>query len=83
MLDAGDDGVLDLVGFAVLAESSIDLACAENDAFDVLRCFNGLVVLGLRDDPIEVLLANKVLERGAGKRMTKKRLGEEEDESWE
>lgn len=84
LLNTGDGSVGDLVGLTVLEEAGEDLAGTENDTLDLL----GLVdleggVLGVRgvlNDPLEVALTSEVLDVGAGKRVTKKSLGEEGDE---
>lgn len=82
LLDTDDGGVLDAFGLTVFRESSKDLTRAENDARDILGLVDGLAVLVLREDPAEVRIANKLLNRRAAERVTQERLGEEEDQSY-
>ena len=81
LLNTGDGSVADTVGLAVLAQSSVDLSGAQDDALDLLRSidgFSGVSLIG--DDPLEVGLAVQGLNVRAGKGVTQQRLGEEKDQ---
>jgi len=81
LLNTGDGSVADTVGLAVLAQSSVDLSGAQDDALDLLRSVDGLSGVSLiRDDPLEVGLAVQGLNVRAGKGVTQQRLGEEDDQ---
>lgn len=81
LLDAGDGNVVDLVVGAVLVKTGIDLARAEDDAVNLLGSLDLARLVGwVGDDPLELGLANELLNVGAGERMTEESLGEEEDE---
>lgn len=81
LLDTGDGNVVDLVVGAVLVKTGIDLARAEDDAVNLLGSLDLARLVGwVGDDPLELGLANELLNVGAGERMTEESLGEEEDE---
>lgn len=54
MFDTSDGGVSDVVGGTVFLKSSINLASADNNAFDFLGLLNSTAVFGVRDNPLEV-----------------------------
>jgi hypothetical protein len=66
LLDTRNGSVLDVVGLDVFAECGVDLTRAEDDAVDVGGLVDGFAVFGVRDDPFEVRVANKVVDGGAG-----------------
>lgn len=76
LFDTGDGGCLALVaeGVTVFVECGIDLTCAEDHTVNLFRLSDGLAVLWVRDDPLEVRFTGELFELGAGKRMTKKSL---------
>lgn len=81
LLEASDGDVVDLVVGAVLVQGGVDLASAKNDTLDLLRLLDGTgLVLGVRDDPLEVRVADELVNVGASNGVTKQRLGEEDDE---
>jgi hypothetical protein len=82
LFDTGDCNILDLVCLDIFAESNVDLTCAENDAGDVFGLVDGLAMLRVGDDPLEVGVAGECLDIRAGDRMAKERLREEHKEGW-
>lgn len=81
MLDARDSGILEALVGAVLVQSSVDLARAENDTIDFVRLVDALAVFRIRDDPFELGIAGEFFDGRPGERVTKEAFGEEEDES--
>jgi hypothetical protein len=82
LLDAGEGDVVDVVGGAVLVQRGVHLARAQHDAVDlVVRLDLAREVRRVRDDPLELRVADKLVEVGTGERVAQQRLGEEEDES--
>jgi hypothetical protein len=81
LLDADDGCVLDALVGAVLVESGVDLACAEDDTLDFVGFGNAVAVLGVGDNPLELGLAGEFLDIRAGNGVTEQGLGEEDDES--
>lgn len=63
LFNAGDGGVLVLFGGAVLVQGDVGLAGAENDTLDLFGRGDGMVVFGVRDDPLEVRFAGEVFDR--------------------
>jgi hypothetical protein len=83
LLDARDGDVFATGGFAVFVEGGVDLAGAEDDAVDgVVRVDGAGFVRRVRDDPLEVGVADEVFEVGAGKWVAEEGFGEEQDECW-
>lgn len=84
LLNAGDGNVVDLVLGTILVQGSPDLASAENDTINLIGRFDGArVVLGVGNDPLEAsVLACEFLNARTGQRVTKQRLGEEDDEGY-
>lgn len=82
LFNSGDSGVGDVVGGTVFLEGSVDLARAENHTFDLLGLVNGVSVLGIGDDPLEVRFAREVLNRRSSKWVTEERFGEEDNEGY-
>lgn len=82
LLNTGDGGVADAVGFTVLGKSSVDLSRAEDDALDLLGLVDLLAVGGVGDDPLEVRVAGEALDVRASKRVTEQGLREEDHEGW-
>ena len=77
LLDARDGRRPDLVGRAVLVQGRVDLARAENDAFNFFVRGDGLPMLGVGDDPLEVRFAGEVFDARAGEGVAEEGLGEE------
>lgn len=81
MLDASDSGVLEAIVGTVLVQRGIDLTGTEDDAIDLLWIIDSVTVLWIRDNPLELGVSGELFYRRAGKRVTKKRLREEDNES--
>lgn len=84
LLNAGKGNVVELVVGAVLVQGSPDLTSAENNALNLLGSLDRAgLVLRVGDDPLEAsVLAAKLLNVGAGERVTQQSLGEEDDERY-
>lgn len=82
LLDTGDGGVADVVGFTVLDQGGVHLTRAENHTLDLLGLVNGGAVSGVGDDPLEVRVARELGELRASNGVTQERLGEEHDQSY-
>lgn len=54
LLDTRNGGILETVVGTVLVESSVDLTCAENYTFDLLRLVNADAVFGIGNDPFKL-----------------------------
>lgn len=84
LLDPRDGGVLEVVRLAVLEQRSKHLSGAENHSVNLVVRLDlevvDTLVRRVRDDPLEVRLARKVLDAAAGEGMTKQALAEEGDE---
>jgi hypothetical protein len=80
LLNTGDGGVADTVGFTVLNEGGVNLTRAENNTFDLLGLVNGGTVTLLGDDPLEVRITAQGLNVGTGNGVTQQSLGEEDDQ---
>jgi hypothetical protein len=83
LLDTGDGRVFDALIGTVLVESSINLSSAKDDTVNLVGVVDGVTVLWVRDDPLELGITSELLDRRAGERMAEERLGEEEDQSCE
>lgn len=83
LLDTGDGRVFDALIGTVLVESSINLSSAKDDTVDLVGVIDGVTVLWVRDDPLELGITSELLDRRAGERMAEERLGEEENQSCE
>ena len=81
LLDASDSGVLEAIVGTVLVQRGIDLTGTEDDAVDLLWIIDSVTVLWVRDNPLELGVSGELFYRRAGKRVTKKRLREEDNES--
>lgn len=82
MFDAGDCCILELImRCAVLVKRSVGLTSAKNYAFNLFGRCNGLAMLGIGDDPLEMRVADEVFDIGASERVAKEGLGEEDDQS--
>lgn len=65
----------------MLMESGVDLASAENDTLDLVWLGDGVAVLGVGDDPLELRVASEFLDTRASNGVTEQGLGEENNES--
>jgi hypothetical protein len=83
LLDTGDGRVFDALIGTVLVESSINLSSAKDDTVNLVGVVDGVTVLWVRDDPLELGITSELLDRRAGERMAEERLGEEENQSCE
>lgn len=83
LLDTRDGGIVELVLGAVLDQCGVHLTGAQDDALNLVV---GLKLAGfvgrVRDDPLEVGITDEILNVRACNRMTKERLGEEDDEGY-
>jgi len=59
LLDTCDGCILESIVCSMLVESCVDLACAKNDTFNLLRVADRLAVLGVGDNPFELRVASK------------------------
>lgn len=66
----------------MLGKSSVDLSGTEDDTLDLIWLLNALAMLSFWDDPLELGVASEFFNWGSGKRVTEKRLGEEDDKSY-
>lgn len=83
LLNTGDGDVVKLVLGAVLMQRGINLARAENDAFNLLRSLDFTrLVSRVGDDPSELGVAGEFFNVRASKGVTEKGLGEEDDKGW-
>jgi hypothetical protein len=80
LLNPSDGDVFDIVVGTVFVEGDINLAGTEDYAVNLLRLFDGVAMLWVRDGPSEMGIASELLNRRAAKRMPEKRLREEEDQ---
>jgi hypothetical protein len=80
LLNTGDGGVADTVGFTVLGKSGVDLTRAQNDTLDLLGSLDRGTVLGVGDDALEVRVTSHALQVRAGDGVAQQRLGEEDNE---
>ena len=81
LLDTSDGSVADVVSLAVLGQSGVDLARAEDHTLNLLGLIDGTAVGRVRDDPLEVRVTGERVEVRAGDRVTQERLGEEDNKS--
>jgi hypothetical protein len=64
-------------------QSGVDLTRAENDAVNLLVWLDvASLVCGIGDDPLELRVANELLNVGTSKWVTEEGLGEENDERY-
>lgn len=63
LLDTGDCGCLDFLAGAVLVDCGVGLACAEDDALNLVGFFDRLAMLRIWDDPLEVRIPCELLDR--------------------
>lgn len=83
LLNTGDGHVVELVVGAVLLESGVDLARAENDTLNLLGSLDvSRLVSGVGDDPAELRVTSELLNVGASNGVTEEGLGEEDDKGW-
>lgn len=81
LLDTGDGHIINLVVGAVLVQRGVNLAGANDDSINFLTCLDVTTLMRwILDDPLELRIANKVLNVGASKGVTQKGLGEEDDQ---
>jgi len=80
LLDTSDGCVLEAIIGSVFVEGSVNLTSTENDTLNLFRVANGIAVLWVGDDPLELRFAGKFLNWRPSQRVTEERLGEEQDE---
>lgn len=81
LLDTGDCSGLDFLACAMLVDGGVGLACAENDALDLVWLFYRLAMFGIRDDPLEVRIPCEILDRRTCQGVPKQKFREEKDKS--
>lgn len=62
MLDTGDSCVLVAFVRAVLVESGVNLTSAEDDAIDLIWFCDGVTMLRVWDNPLELRIACELLD---------------------
>lgn len=77
LLDARNGRGADLLAGPVLVQRRIHLPAAHDHPLNLLGRSDGLTVLRVLNDPLEVRVARKVLDRGACERVAEERFGEE------
>ena len=83
LLNASDGDVVDFVVGPVLVQRGPDLTRAQDDAVNLLGRLDGaLLVLRVRNDPLELSLGRKFSNVRAGQRVAEKSLGEEDDQGF-
>ena len=82
LFNTGDGGVLDVVIGAVFLEGSVDLTGTENNTVNCIVVVDSSAVLWILNNPSELRITSKLLDRRACNRMTEKRFREENDKSW-
>lgn len=81
LFDAGNGNVLQATRLTFLDKCGVDLTSTENNTIDLLVRADLATGMGwVLDDPLEVRVTSKLLNVGAGQRVSEKRLGEEENE---
>lgn len=82
LLDSCDGHIIDLVVGTVLVQSGVNLTRANDDSINFLTCLDITTLMRwILDNPLELRVADKVLNVGASKRVTQKRLGKEDNQS--
>jgi len=66
---------------AVFVKSCVNLTSAKNDAVDFVWFGDGLAMLRVWDDPLELRVASELLNTRSSEGMTKQGFGEEDNES--
>lgn len=64
----------------MLVQCGVNLAAAKNNSINFFWRSDGVTVFWIWDDPFEVGFARKILDRRAGERVAKERLGKEKNE---
>ena len=82
LLNTSNGGVLDVVIGAVFLEGSVDLTGTENNTVNCIVVVDSSAVLWILNNPSELRITSKLLDRRACNRMTEKRFREENDKSW-
>lgn len=80
LFNTRDGSVLKFVVCPMFVQRGVDLSRAEHHPLDLLRLIDALAMLGIGDDPLELTVAGKLLNRRAREGVTEKGLGEEHDE---
>lgn len=80
LLDTGDGRVLDALLATVLVQSGVHLAGAQDDSFNLVRLTDRLAVFWIRNDPLEVRIARKVLNIRSSEGVTEERLRKEDNQ---
>jgi hypothetical protein len=81
LFDTRDCCVLVATVGAVFVESSIDLTSAENNAINFIWFGDGLAMLGIWDDPLELRFAGELFNTRSSNGVAEQRLGEKDNES--
>jgi len=80
LLDASDGCVLVALVGAIFVEGGVDLTSAENDAIDFIWFGDGVAMLRVGDNPLELRFASELLNTRSGNGVTEQRLREENNE---
>lgn len=81
LLDASDGCVLVTLVGTMFVKSGVDLTSAENDAIDFIWFGDGVAMLRVGDNPLELRFASELLNTRSGNGVTEQRLREENNES--
>lgn len=81
LFDAGNSCLLVALGSAVFVKRCVNLTSAKNDAVDFVWFGDGLAMLRVWDDPLELRVASELLNTRSSEGMTKQGFGEEDNES--
>jgi hypothetical protein len=82
LLDTSDGCILDTLVGAMLVEGGINLSSAENYTLNFIWLADGFAMLRVWDYPLELRVASELRNIRSSKRVTEKRLGEEDNESY-
>ena len=81
LLNPSNGNIVNSLVGTVFGKCRINLTRAEDDAVNLLVGLDGTRLMGrIGNDPAELRVADKLLNVGAGNRVTEKRLGKEQDQ---
>jgi hypothetical protein len=81
LFDTSDGCVLVTLVGTVFVQSGVNLTSAENDTIDFVWFGDGVAMLRVWDNPLELRFASEFLDTRSGNRVTEQRLRKENNES--